>query len=98
MFFSADWCPHCKSVLNAWDSIKLTLNNTFVNGFKIECLKVDCSDPDEGTTSATMAKYNVSHFPTLILAHPTGFILFDAKITAAAVTDFVVQKTSDLTV
>jgi thiol-disulfide isomerase/thioredoxin len=43
-FFHVNWCPHCKTAEPEWDAFKSKYQNKEVNGYKIQCISIDCTD------------------------------------------------------
>lgn len=43
-FFFVDWCPHCVKAKPEWDSFKRQYDNTVVNGYKVRCYSINCTD------------------------------------------------------
>jgi thiol-disulfide isomerase/thioredoxin len=66
LFFTAKWCPYCREVRPKWLKYRQNYDDTVVRGSRIKCTEVDCSD-----------LYNITSFPTFILATPTGFHKYD---------------------
>ena len=42
-FFRADWCPHCKKAQPEWNSFSQTNNGKILQGYKINCVDVNCT-------------------------------------------------------
>lgn len=83
--FYADWCPHCKKAKPEWNTFKSSYDGKEVNGFKIKCIGVDCTDG----TSPYIQQYEVNGYPTLVLVKDGNKIAFDSKITTDNLTTFV---------
>jgi thiol-disulfide isomerase/thioredoxin len=45
-FFSANWCPHCPKAIKNFNEFLLSYNDQIINGYKINCILIDCSDHD----------------------------------------------------
>ena len=88
MFFFANWCPHCKTAKPEWEKAKKEYNNTTINGYKINFVDVDCTNPDSQTTSM-MDKYNVEGYPTIILLKNNEVVTYDAKVTYDHLSQFL---------
>lgn len=67
IFFSADWCGHCKNFKPVWD--KLT---TPENKSKANFINVNCSDNEDEKIQEIMTKYSVQGFPTLMIHDPSN--------------------------
>ncbi len=83
LFFHVDWCAHCVKATPLWQSFCDQYNGKTVNGYKIYCLDLDCSDNSENKEMADAYKndFDVSSFPTVILLKGDEKIDFDAKVT-----------------
>ena len=84
-FFYADWCPHCTTAKPQWSAFKSSYEGNEVNGYKIKCNEVDCSDG----TSPLIQTHNVNGYPTLIMVKDGDKINFDSKISTDNLTQFV---------
>jgi thiol-disulfide isomerase/thioredoxin len=42
--YHVDWCPHCKKAMPEWSGFVSEYNNKMVNGYKIICVDLDCTD------------------------------------------------------
>lgn len=89
-YFFADWCPHCQKSKGDWMAFKTEFDGKIVNGCKIHCIQVDCSDREN--PAALQTKYGIKQYPT-ILAVKQGAseeeINYDSKITKANLESFV---------
>ena len=43
-FFTVDWFPHCKNAKGAWSAFYDSTNGKPINGHKIMCETVNCTD------------------------------------------------------
>ena len=66
IFFSADWCGHCKNFKPVWDEL-----NTDENKSKANFINVNCSDNEDEKIQEIMSKYSVQGFPTLMIHDPS---------------------------
>jgi thiol-disulfide isomerase/thioredoxin len=87
LFFSADWCPHCKKAKPEWGKFSAVYNGKTVGYYKINCVSVDCT---EGT-DPRIQEYSVDGYPTVIMKKDQKRINYDAKITDSNLTQFVDQ-------
>lgn len=85
MFFSADWCPHCKRAKPVWDDFTSEYNGKEVGFYKINCQSVDCTDGN----SELIQEYNIDGYPTIILLKDNKRIDYDARITGENLKQFV---------
>jgi len=83
LFFHVDWCAHCVKATPLWKSFCDQYHGKTVNGYKIDCLDLDCSDDSQNKAVADAYKndFEVSSFPTVILLKGDEKIDFDAKVT-----------------
>lgn len=68
-FFHVDWCPHCKTAKPEWQAFYDKYNNTEMNGYKIQCIELDCTD-DNGDSSAGVDKVANAKFDELNMNTP----------------------------
>ena len=86
--FHVDWCPHCKTALPEWGSFKQQYDNKEINGYKVKCVDVDCTEEDSKVANY-LNKYNVESFPTVKMVKNNDTITFDAKVTSKNLEHFV---------
>lgn len=84
MFFYVNWCPHCKSAMPAWDSIKTKFNERKINNTTVYFREIDCEKNEEEAD-----KYKVTGYPTIKLQKGSEIIEFDAKPTEESLTQFL---------
>ncbi len=84
IFFYVNWCPHCKSAMPAWDSVKTRYNERKINNTTVYFREVDCEKNEEEAD-----KYKVTGYPTIKLLRGSEIIEFDAKPTEDALTQFL---------
>jgi thiol-disulfide isomerase/thioredoxin len=99
LFFTVDWCPHCKKAKPEWDKFAAAKNGKVINGCKISCEIINCTDDSQVHTSdsqkqVTIAqminKYDIASYPTVKLAVDGGdTIEYDSKITSEGLTKFL---------
>lgn len=87
MFFSADWCPHCKKAKPIWEDFQKEYNNKEVGFYKITSESVDCTDGE----NSKIQEYGIDGYPTIILIKDGSRIDYDAKITESNLKQFVSQ-------
>lgn len=89
LFFFANWCPHCKAAKPEWEKIKTEFDGKPVNGHTVKFVEYDCTEPSP-EMEATMDKYNVSSYPTVLLVSPSGQVTpFENKPTKDAIINFL---------
>ncbi len=91
MLFHVDWCPHCKTALPQWKKFKDAYNGQQINGYKLKCVDVNCTEDGEDENIAVMIKkYDIQSYPTVKLVIDGGeTIEFDSKITKDSLHKFV---------
>lgn len=88
LMFYADWCPHCRAAKPEWEKTKSEVNGT-VNGKPVKFVGLDCTTPSP-EVEATMDKYNVESYPTILLISPDGTVTpFENKPTKDALVNFL---------
>jgi len=88
LFFSANWCPHCKAAKPIWDELKTEYENKTINGYKIYFTAIDCSE-ETTETDKLLNQYNVEGYPTIKLLKDGQVIEYDAKPTKATLVQFL---------
>lgn len=91
MFFHVDWCPHCKTATPQWDKFKSAYNGQQINGYRLKCTDVDCTNDSKDENIARLInKYDIQSYPTVKLVIDGGeTIEFDSKITKDSLYKFV---------
>ena len=85
MFFSADWCPHCKKAKPEWSNFTSEYDGKEVGFYKIRCQSVDCTDGN----NELIQEYSIDGYPTIILLKDNKRIDYDARITHENMKQFV---------
>ena len=88
-FFSADWCPHCKTALPEWQNFSHNYNGKEINGYVISCVNINCTDDTDVKVTEYIQKYNIEGYPTIKMTKENKIIDFDAKVTSSALESFV---------
>ena len=83
--FHVNWCPHCKTALPEWNTFKTATDDKIINGYKVKCKEINCTDDKNATLSD---KYNVESYPTVIMQRGEDKIDFDSKVTQSSLTTF----------
>lgn len=97
LFFTVDWCPHCKNAKTPWNDFKKGYHQKEIKGKMMQCKEYNMTEKevtDDGYKEYTEAKgmgakYNVDSFPTVKMIVGSQVIDFDAKITTYALEQFV---------
>lgn len=89
MFFNTDWCPHCKSAKPEWDAFVSQNDKRILNGYKIKCVDVNCTDESDSNVASMIDKYNIESFPTVKMLKKNQVIEFDSKISSSALESFM---------
>lgn len=93
-FFHADWCPHCKKALPEWESFKQTNDGKVINGYKINCVDVNCTNEDDANTTQYINKFNVEGYPTIKMLKDSKVIDFESRITTSSLNSFLDTMTN----
>jgi len=88
-FFSADWCPHCKTATPEWQNFSHNYNGKEVNGYVISCVNINCSNDKDPKVVEYVKKYKIEGYPTIKMVKENKVIDFDAKVTNSALESFV---------
>ena len=97
LFFTVDWCPHCKNAKTPWNDFKMGYHNKEINGKRITCKEYNMTEKEVSDSDyklytdakAMGEKYNVDSFPTVKMVAGNQTIDFDAKISTYALEQFV---------
>jgi thiol-disulfide isomerase/thioredoxin len=87
-FFFVDWCPHCKTAFPEWVKFKNQYNGTEVNGYKVDCIELNCTNETPDVLTA-INEYKIEAFPTVKMLKDNKKIEFDAKITYNSLEQFL---------
>jgi len=85
LFFSADWCPHCKNAKPEWDSFAKEYNGKEIGHYKLDCQSIDCTDGENDL----IQKYSINGYPTVIMIKDNERVDFDAGITETSLKSFI---------
>ena len=88
LFFSTDWCTHCKVAQPEWDKLVAKYDGQLVNGKQVVFTHYNCTTETPEIT-AIISQYNISGYPTVKLLKDGQVIDFDAKPTEASLTQFL---------
>lgn len=94
-FFHADWCPHCKKAKPEWDSFYSTTDGKEVNGYKVSCKDVNCTDEDDATANMYINKFGVDSYPTIKMIKDGNTIDFESRITNSSLNSFLETMLSE---
>lgn len=81
IFFTVDWCPHCKKSLPIWKEFCDKYNEKIVNGYTVKCETFNCTDDSDNIVKRTMDKYNIEGFPTIKMIKNNEVYDYEAKPT-----------------
>ena len=79
MFFTADWCPHCKKAKPEWERIKEEYNEHSINGYTVYFRTINCTDENDVEIKDLQNKYTIDGYPTIKLLKDGEVISYDAK-------------------
>jgi thiol-disulfide isomerase/thioredoxin len=88
-FFHADWCPHCKKAKPEWDGFKSTNDGKVVNGYKVSCMDIDCTDENDAKSNQYINKFGIDSYPTIKLVKDDKTIDFESRITTTSLNSFL---------
>jgi len=87
LFFSAEWCPHCKSAKPEWEKFKNNFGGKKIGNYNLNCTSVDCTEGD----SPLIQEYAVDGYPTVILKKDGKRVDYDAKISEDNLKTFITE-------
>jgi hypothetical protein len=94
-FFHVDWCPHCIKAMPEWNIFSEKMSGTVVNGYKVICHNIDCTNDTDPTISQLIKSNNISGYPTVNISFDDGTkIMFDSNISSNSLATFVTTVTS----
>jgi len=98
--FHVDWCPHCKKATPEWQMFSDQYNNSSLNGYKIECRDVDCTNSDDPVVKSMVEKYSLKQYPTVIAVVPGNDgketrVDYEAKVKKQYLDQFVSSLTTE---
>ncbi len=85
MFFSADWCPHCKKAKPEWEKFSSYYDNKEIGFYKIIPESVDCTDGE----NPLIQEYSIDGYPTVILVKDGKKVNYSGRITEENLQQFV---------
>ena len=88
-FFFADWCPHCTKAKPEWTAFVNKNDEKLINGVKLRCTMVDCSDPELPETAAKIDQFGIKSYPTIKLVLHDNTYDFEASVTQDHLDQFV---------
>lgn len=88
-FFSVTWCPSCKKSKPEWQKFVDKYDNKIINGFKIKCIEVDCTNSKDPIIIDTMSTFNIKHYPTVKIVKGKETIDFEGKVTSSNLENFI---------
>ena len=88
MFFSVDWCPHCKTAKPEWEQLKAEYKDKKINGYNIIFTDIDCTK-ETPQIEKLMNTYKIEGYPTIKLLKDGQVIDYDAKPTKDTLVKFL---------
>ena len=58
-YFYVNWCPHCKKAEPIWDEVSDEYNGKVISGYKLNFIKVDCTNDDDPDVKNTLSQFNI---------------------------------------
>ena len=81
VFFTVDWCPHCKKSMPIWEEFCKKYNDKVINGHTVSCETFNCTNDKDNIVKRTMDKYNIEGFPTIKMIINDEVYDYEAKPT-----------------
>ncbi len=88
LFFSADWCPHCKVAKPEWEKLVSDYEGQLINGRQVIFVSHNCTT-ETPETKKLISQYNVEAYPTIKLIRDGQILNFDAKPTEESLVKFL---------
>lgn len=88
LFFSTDWCPHCKVAQPEWDKVVSSQEGQPINGRKVQFIHYNCTE-ETAEIKQVVSQYNIEGYPTVKLVKDGQIIDFDAKPTEESLLQFL---------
>lgn len=88
MLFHVDWCPHCKTAMPEWQSLKEQYEGKQINGYTVVFVEHNCTN-ESPETEELMNKYKIEGYPTVKLLKDNQIIEYDAKPTKSTMEQFL---------
>ncbi len=88
MFFSVEWCPHCKTAKPEWEQLKSEYKDKKINGYKVIFTDIDCTK-ETPQIEKLMNTYKIEGYPTIKLLKDGQVIDYDAKPTKDTLVKFL---------
>jgi hypothetical protein len=78
-----------------WNIFSEKMSGTVVNGYKVICHNIDCTNDTDPTISQLIKSNNISGYPTVNISFDDGTkIMFDSNISSNSLATFVTTVTS----
>jgi thiol-disulfide isomerase/thioredoxin len=87
--FVVDWCPHCKKAEPIWDEVSDEYNGKVISGYKLNFIKVDCTNDDDPDVKNTLNQFNIEGYPTIKLLKDNQVIEYDASPNKETLIQFI---------
>lgn len=88
LFFSVDWCPHCKVAKPEWENLVSEYDGKLINGHQVVFTSYNCTTETE-ETKKLISQYGIEGYPTIKLIKDGQVINFDAKPTKDSLATFL---------
>jgi thiol-disulfide isomerase/thioredoxin len=97
--YYVDWCPHCKTAKPEWNKFVDEYNNQNVNGYRVVCVDLNCTDDDNEKIQQMLTKQKIDSFPTVRAVIPGDngkemTIRFESKTTKTNLEKFILSISS----
>ena len=85
--FHVDWCPHCKTAKPEWNMFSRKIDGKEMNGYKIKCVDVNCTDETSEVTHF-IEEFSIESYHTIKMVKDNNKIEFDSKVKAELLEQF----------
>lgn len=88
LLFYVDWCPHCKTAVPEWESLKDEYEGKQINGYTVTFVEYNCTD-ESPEVNKLMDEYNIEGYPTIKLVKDNQVIEYNAKPSKSTIIQFL---------
>jgi len=81
LFFTVDWCPHCKKSKPIWDEFSEKYQGKKINGYEMKFKEVNCTDESDENVKKMVKDYSIEGYPTIKMVKDNTVFDYEAKPT-----------------